>query len=87
VLDKKWIFYHTTRNGQNEARKFILYSCLGWPPRSSSGDPKSSSIYLSPGRLLNLRAGGSIGLKIDYLVKYRLDKRFVFIHHQEEAVT
>jgi len=29
VLDKKWIFYHTTRNGQNEARKFILYSCLG----------------------------------------------------------
>jgi putative flippase GtrA len=86
VLDKKWIFYHTTQNSRDEARKFILYSCLGVATTAIFwGTEIIFDLFVAGPAAKYL--GGGIGLIIGYLVKYRLDKRFVFIHHQKEAVT
>jgi len=81
ILDKRWIFYHTPRSGRDDLRKFILYSGMGllttlifW-----GTEILFAALFSSPAaRYL----GGGIGLTLGYLIKYRLDKRFVFIHQE-----
>jgi len=78
ILDKKFIFYHKVENKKDDAKKFALYSLMGvfttiifWGTEiafdalSSNEDAK----YL----------GAIIGLSIGYIIKYFLDKKFVFI--------
>jgi len=82
VLDKKFIFYHEVKNKKDDAKKFALYSLMGvfttiifWGTEIAfdtlSQDPNAK--YL----------GAVIGLSIGYIIKYFLDKKFVFIHKEE----
>ena len=82
ILDKKFIFYHETKNKKDDAKKFALYSLMGvfttiifWGTEITfdtlSQDPNAK--YL----------GAIIGLSIGYVIKYFLDKKFVFIHKEE----
>ena len=82
ILDKKWIFYHTPKDKKDDARKFALYSLMGvfttiifWGTEIAfdtlSQDPNAK--YL----------GAVIGLGIGYVIKYFLDKKYVFIHKEE----
>ena len=84
ILDKKWIFYHTPKDKKDDARKFALYSLMGvfttiifWGTEIAfdtlSQDPNAK--YL----------GAVIGLTVGYVIKYFLDKKYVFIH-KEEAI-
>ncbi len=84
VLDKKFIFYHEVKNKKDDAKKFALYSLMGvfttiifWGMEIAfdhlSQDPNAK--YL----------GAIIGLSIGYVIKYFLDKKFVFIHKEEIA--
>ena len=84
VLDKKFIFYHEVKDKKDDAKKFALYSLMGvfttiifWGTEIAfdhlSQDPNAK--YL----------GAVIGLSIGYVIKYFLDKKFVFIHKEEEA--
>ena len=81
VLDKKLIFYHVVENKKDDAKKFALYSLMGvfttiifWGTEIAfdalSQNPNSK--YL----------GAIIGLSIGYIIKYFLDKKFVFIHKE-----
>jgi putative flippase GtrA len=82
VLDKKFIFYHDVKDKKDDAKKFALYSLMGvfttiifWGTEIAfdhlSQDPNAK--YL----------GAVIGLSIGYVIKYFLDKKFVFIHKEE----
>ena len=82
ILDKKWIFYHTPKDKKDDAKKFALYSLMGvfttiifWGTEIAfdtlSQDPNAK--YL----------GAVIGLGIGYVIKYFLDKKYVFIHKEE----
>ncbi len=85
ILDKKFIFYHTPKDKRDDAKKFVLYSLMGvfttiifWGTEITfdmlSQDPNAK--YL----------GAVIGLSIGYVIKYFLDKKYVFIH-KEEAIS
>jgi len=82
ILDKKFIFYHTPKNKKDDAKKFALYSLMGvfttiifWGTEIAfdtlSQNPNAK--YL----------GAIIGLSIGYVIKYLLDKKYVFIHKEE----
>ncbi len=82
ILDKKFIFYHTPTDKKDDAKKFVLYSLMGvfttiifWGTEITfdtlSQDPNAK--YL----------GAIIGLTIGYIIKYFLDKKYVFIHKKE----
>lgn len=84
LLDKKFIFYHEVEDKRDDAKKFALYSLMGvfttiifWGTEIAfdtfSQDPDAKYI------------GAVIGLSIGYVIKYFLDKKFVFIHKQEVA--
>jgi len=77
LLDKNYIFYYETTSTQENAKKFILYSFMGvfttlifWLFEFSFDIIFQNSIakYI----------GATIGLIVGYVVKYYLDKKFVF---------
>ena len=85
ILDKKFIFYHSPKDKKDDAKKFALYSLMGvfttiifWGTEIAfdtlSQNPNAK--YL----------GAVIGLSIGYVIKYFLDKKYVFIH-KEEAIS
>ncbi|TYQ12823.1 UNVERIFIED_CONTAM: hypothetical protein Cloal_3858 [Acetivibrio alkalicellulosi] len=76
-LDKRYIFYYHTNSKTENAGKFLLYSFMGvfttiifW------------GFELSFDKLFEHEKakyiGAVIGLSIGYVIKYNLDKRFVF---------
>ena len=77
VLDKKYIFFHTPKSKKDDGKKFLLYSLMGvfttfifWGFEISfdMAFENENAKYL----------GAVIGLSIGYIVKYFLDKKFVF---------
>lgn len=85
ILDKKYIFYHTPKDKKDDAKKFVLYSFMGvfttiifWGTEIAFDAlfQDSNAKYV----------GAVIGLSIGYVIKYFLDKKFVFIHKEEAAL-
>lgn len=85
ILDKKYIFYHIVKDKKDDAKKFALYSLMGvfttiifWGTEIAFDaliqDPNAKYI------------GAIIGLSIGYVIKYFLDKKYVFIHKEGEAL-
>jgi putative flippase GtrA len=85
VLDKKFIFYHETKEKKDNVKKFVLYSLMGvfttilfWATEIAfatlSSDPNAK--YL----------GAVVGLSIGYVIKYFLDKKYVFIYKEGSRV-
>ncbi|MEM5295102.1 GtrA family protein [Burkholderia sp. JPY481] len=77
VLDKIWIFRYRHNNLSHGVASFFLYSLMGvattfifWGFEFGA----DAIFHSEPARFL----GGAIGLTIGYVVKYRLDRRFVF---------
>ena len=77
VLDKKWIFYDRSETLTDQGSKFMLYTFSGvfttiifWG---------SETIFWLIWRTDLMRELGAIlGLSIGYIVKYNLDRKFVF---------
>ncbi|MFA6761129.1 MAG: GtrA family protein [Sulfuricurvum sp.] len=74
VLDKKFIFYHKPRSKKDDGIKFMLYSAMGlfttlifWIFELAF-DAMLDAKYL----------GATVGLSVGYIVKYYLDKKYVF---------
>ncbi len=77
ILDKKYIFYHKPKNKKDDGKKFALYSLMGvfttfifWGFEIGFDFAFHSEIAKYIGAIL--------GLSIGYVVKYFLDKKFVF---------
>jgi len=83
ILDKKFIFYHTPKDKKDDAKKFVLYSLMGvFTTIIFWGTEIAFDALLT---IPNAKyIGAIIGLSIGYVIKYFLDKRFVFIHKEEQ---
>ncbi|MFA6197075.1 MAG: GtrA family protein [Sulfurimonas sp.] len=82
ILDKKFIFYHTPKDKKDDTQKFFLYSLMGvfttiifWGTEITF-----DALVQTP---YSKYIGAVIGLSIGYVIKYFLDKKYVFIHKEE----
>lgn len=77
VLDKKYIFFHTPKSKKDDGKKFLLYSLMGVFTTVIFWGFEMSFYYLFENESAKY-IGAVIGLSIGYVVKYFLDKKFVF---------
>ncbi len=77
ILDKKYIFFHTPKSKKDDGKKFMLYSLMGlFTTFIFWGFEIGFDMLFENGNAKYL--GAVIGLSIGYIVKYFLDKTFVF---------
>ncbi len=76
-LDKNWIFFDSAKGFKSQGKKFGRYTAMGifstiifWG---------TETIFWFIWQKDNIREFGALlGLSIGYIIKYKLDKRFVF---------
>ncbi len=78
MLDKKWIFYHSAQNKKDDAKKFMLYSFMGIFTTIIFWGTEMLFYYIFTYKNAKY-IGAILGLSIGYIVKYYLDKKYVFI--------
>ena len=78
-LDKKYIFYHMTKNKTDDVKKFLLYTAMGLITTAIFWGFEFSFYYMYDYEYAKY-IGGGIGLIIGYTSKYFLDKKYVFIN-------
>ena len=77
ILDKKYIFFHTPKSKKDDGKKFLLYSLMGvFTTFIFWGFEITCDYFFAFENAKYL--GAVIGLSIGYIVKYQLDKKFVF---------
>jgi putative flippase GtrA len=77
LLDKKWIFRFRTVGAKHDASTFALYTIMGLITTVVFWGFEFGFNYMFETKDARY-AGAAIGLAIGYVVKYQLDKRFVF---------
>jgi len=85
ILDKKFIFYHAVKNKKDDAKKFALYSLMGVFTTIIFWGTEITFDYLIESNNAKY-LGAVIGLSVGYIIKYFLDKRYVFIHKEKVAI-
>lgn len=77
LLDKRWIFRDRSGGLAAHSRRFSLYAVMGLATTAIFWGMQTL-FFMAWGTRAMLYLGGALGLGIGYLVKYRLDRRFVF---------
>ncbi len=78
ILDKKYIFYHTPKDKKDDAQKFMLYTFMGvFTTMIFWGTEIGFDAFFD--HEYAKYAGAVIGLGIGYIIKYSLDKKYVFV--------
>lgn len=77
LLDKIWIFEYEHRDLAHGLRSFLLYSTMGVATTAIFWGFELGANQIFGTETARL-TGGAVGLVLGYLVKYRLDKNFVF---------
>ena len=77
VLDKRWIFFDTGTGLRQHGQKFGLYTAMGLVTTDIFWGSETVFWYFSRTEALR-ELGAVLGLAVGYVVKYRLDRRFVF---------
>lgn len=84
VLDKKWIFTSADRGLAAEGQQFVLYSVTGVATTMVFWG--FETVFWLVGQTHMAREIGAVlGLSIGYVVKYQLDRRYVFARPQDVA--
>lgn len=81
-LDKKYIFNHNTDTVAEDSKVFVLYTSTGLITTAIFWGLEFGFDYYFQSKVFRY-LGGIIGLSIGYVVKYQLDKRFVFVKNNE----
>lgn len=77
TLDKRWIFYDLGTGLAQHGTKFTLYTAVGMATTAIFWS--SETLFWHFGQSVIWREVGAVlGLTIGYVIKYRLDRRFVF---------
>lgn len=76
-LDKHWVFFDRDRSLGGHSRKFTLYTVMGLATTAIFWGLETA-FWLTWQTDAMREAGGILGLVIGYVVKYNLDRRFVF---------
>lgn len=85
VLDKRWIFFDPSSGLAVHGRKFTLYTLMGILTTLIFWGTESI-FWLTWRTDLMREIGAVIGLTIGYVIKYKLDRRFVFRFPHEARV-
>lgn len=77
VLDKRWIFHDAVQSARAETGKFWRYTLTGIATTLLFWGAETGFWLVWKTDLMR-EAGAILGLSVGYVVKYNLDKRFVF---------
>jgi putative flippase GtrA len=77
LLDKRWIFFDTATGVKSHSRKFLLYTAMGLITTAIFWTTETAFWFVWKTDIMR-ELGAVIGLSIGYVVKYNLDRRFVF---------
>lgn len=77
ILDKRYIFMAKTKNIAHDGYLFVLYTSMGLITTALFWGVEYGFQWLFANDAMRY-LGGAIGLALGYLLKYQLDKRFVF---------
>jgi putative flippase GtrA len=78
ILDKRWIFHDMSSSALVHTKKFILYAITGIITTTIFWSTEAIFWFNWKSDLIR-DLGAIIGLSIGYILKYHLDKRYVFI--------
>lgn len=77
LLDKRWIFYDLNSGVKAHGQKFSLYTAMGVITTAIFWGTETA-FWLIWGSDHMRELGAVLGLAVGYVVKYNLDRRFVF---------
>lgn len=77
ILDKKWIFDDRSSGVKAHGQRFGLYTVMGLATTVIFWASEAAAWYVG-GTQAWREAGALAGLAVGYVVKYQLDRRFVF---------
>ena len=77
ILDKRYIFYFTARDAVHDGQTFVLYTATGIITTGIFWGVEIAFHYQFQTDAMRY-LGAVIGLTIGYVIKYHLDKKFVF---------
>ncbi len=77
LLDKRWIFDDAETGVQNHSRQFSLYTAMGLVTTAIFWGTETAFRLVWQTDLMR-ELGAVLGLAVGYVVKYNLDRRFVF---------
>ena len=77
ILDKRWIFYDLGTGVKAHGQKFTLYTAMGVITTLIFWGIETTFWLIWKTDLMR-ELGAVIGLSIGYVIKYNLDRRFVF---------
>jgi len=86
LLDKRWIFYDLATGVKNHSQQFALYTAMGLVTTAIFWGTETAFWMIWQTDLMR-ELGAVLGLSIGYVVKYNLDRRFVFTDRRLEAAT
>ena len=84
ALDKRWIFYDLETGVKNHRRKFSLYTAMGLITTAIFWGTETAFWLIWQTDMMR-ELGAILGLSLGYVVKYNLDRRFVFTDRQLAA--
>lgn len=76
-LDKRWIFHDVQTGVKNHGRKFSLYTAMGLITTAMFWGTETAFWLIWRTDVMR-ELGAILGLSVGYVVKYNLDRRFVF---------
>lgn len=77
ILDKRWIFYDLGTGVKNHGRKFSLYTAMGLVTTAIFWGMETAFWLIWQTDMMR-ELGAILGLSVGYVVKYNLDRRYVF---------
>ncbi len=77
ILDKRWIFYDLGTGVSDHSRKFSAYTAMGIVTTAIFWGMETAFWLIWHTDLMR-EVGAVLGLAIGYVVKFNLDRRFVF---------
>ncbi|RBI76908.1 GtrA family protein [Roseovarius sp. TE539] len=86
VLDKRWIFLDLSTGLATHGRKFALYTAMGVVTTCIFWGTETLFWWIWRSDPMR-EAGAVLGLTVGYVVKYNLDRRYVFTDDRLGGVT
>ena len=81
LLDKRWIFYDVETGVKNHGRKFSFYTAMGLFTTAIFWGTETAFWLIWQTEIMR-ELGAILGLSVGYVVKYNLDRRFVFTNQR-----
>ena len=81
LLDKRWIFYDIETGVKNHSRKFLVYTAMGLFTTAIFWGTETAFWLIWQTEIMR-ELGAILGLSVGYVVKYNLDRRFVFTNRR-----